>query len=130
MPEQGQTSPDPLRPGYEMAELDRWFATEAVLEDIHAEREAQHAQWGEQDIPMGTHQDFTFVSRYYRALCQRKTQDGDVTYADVLLEEVYEALAETDPQKLRDELIQVAAVAVKMVELIDKHTPTPAPAEG
>ena len=46
------------------------------LRTIHAEREAQHAQWGEQDIPMGTHRDFTFAVRTntYRALCQRKTQ--------------------------------------------------------
>ena len=36
------------------------------------------------------------------------------------MEEIFEALAEEDPMKLKDELIQVAAVAVKMVELINR----------
>jgi hypothetical protein len=40
--------------------------------------------------------------------------------ADVLLEEVFEALAETDPAKARDELVQAVAVGVKMIEGIDR----------
>ena len=111
-----------------MAEVRRWVTTNEALDLVHTEREAQFAQWGEQDIPMGTSPDFTFVANYYRTICQRKTAAGDVTYADVLLEEVYEALAETDPLKLLDELVQVAAVAVQMIEhLRAKQVPTPEP---
>jgi len=45
---------------------------------------------------------------------------GRVSWADILLEEVFEALAEDDPAALRVELIQVAAVAVQWVEAIDR----------
>lgn len=48
--------------------------------------------------------------------------DGTVTWADILLEEVFEALAENDSQRLRDELVQVAAVAVKWIALLDSDT--------
>jgi hypothetical protein len=44
---------------------------------------------------------------------------GSVTWADILLEEVAEALAEDDPTRVREELIQVAAVAVKFIAAID-----------
>ncbi|MEY9934267.1 hypothetical protein ABH926_008932 [Catenulispora sp. GP43] len=39
----------------------------------------------------------------------------------MLLEEVYEALAEVDPAALRAELVQVAAVAAAWVEDIDSR---------
>jgi hypothetical protein len=41
------------------------------------------------------------------------------TWRLVLAEEVAEAFAETDPARLREELIQVAATAVRWVEAID-----------
>lgn len=43
----------------------------------------------------------------------------DDTWADRLLEEVVEALAEKDPANLRAELVQVASLACKWVEAID-----------
>ena len=46
---------------------------------------------------------------------------GKVTYRDILLEEVFEALAESNPARLRVELVQVAAVAVAWVEKIDRQ---------
>jgi len=51
-----------------------------------------------------------------------RVQRGEpATWEMILLEEVWEALAETDPVKLRAELIQVAAVAVAWVEDIDSR---------
>lgn len=40
----------------------------------------------------------------------------------ILAEEVYEAFAETDPARLRHELVQVAAVAAAWVEDIDSRS--------
>lgn len=126
MPEQEQALADDY-----VATLHRWWVTQGVLADVAAERQVQYEQWGDQDIPMGSHPDFKMLEDYHRTLCQRKTRDGDVTYSDVLLEEVYEALAETDPGKMYDELVQVAAVAVKMAELIKRKLPiTTAIAQG
>ena len=61
--------------------------------------------------------------RHYSWLADEiKSQNGDtaVDYSEMLREEVYEALAEADPQRMREELIQVLAVAMKMVEKIDR----------
>lgn len=100
--------------------LERWFRHQGIVDEVFAERERQVEQWGDGMPPLGTHRDFTHLANYYRALCQRKNADGDVTMADVLLEEVFEALAEEDPAKARDELIQVGAVVFKMIEGIDR----------
>lgn len=42
----------------------------------------------------------------------------------ILDEEVAEALAETDPERLRAELVQVAAVAVQWIEALDRRAAT------
>ena len=105
------------------ARIARWSATEDVLADVSNERESQHEQWGDQVLPMGTGPAFAEEAGMYRAICRDAAADGDLTYADILLEEVFEALAEEDPLKAKDELIQVAAVAVKMVELINRQVP-------
>lgn len=46
--------------------------------------------------------------------------EGHGTWADILLEEVAEALAEDEPARVREELVQVAAVAVKFIDAIDR----------
>lgn len=51
--------------------------------------------------------------------CDRAFREGRCTWAHVLDEETAEALAETDPAKLRAELIQVAAVAMHWVANLD-----------
>ena len=43
------------------------------------------------------------------------------TWMDILGEEVLEAVVETDPARQREELIQVLAVGVQMVEAIDRR---------
>lgn len=111
-----------------------------VLREIAEERARQDAKWGEQNHPNGTGEHTTPVAEivrgkgnaivnYHYALglaYQAKTatdqhaKEGTVTYADILLEEVFEALAESDPAALRAELVQVAAVAVAWVEKIDR----------
>lgn len=47
---------------------------------------------------------------------------ADVTWRHIFLEEAFEALAETDPAKLREELIQALAVGVAWIEDIDSRT--------
>jgi len=61
-------------------------------------------------------------SMYAHMAGMQKISNGDTAhdFAGMLLEEIYEALAESDPQKMRAELIQVLAVAMKMVEAIDR----------
>lgn len=44
---------------------------------------------------------------------------GKIAWMDILLEEVFEAGAESNPDRLREELVQVAAVALNWVKAID-----------
>lgn len=114
-----------------MEKMGRWMATEHVLADVHNERAAQFAQWGIQNVPLGTgSEEMRLLADAYRKECQKAAAEGTLTYSHILLEEVFEALAEADLPKLRDELIQVAAVAVAAVEQIDRRATAPEPAEG
>lgn len=92
-----------------------------TVEDIMRERNAQDVQWGQQDHEDGTGVDWDLHRDMAQLNCQQAFADGDQTWTHVLLEEVYEALAEDDPAKLRAELVQVAAVAAAWVEAIDRR---------
>lgn len=100
-------------------------ATTAVLKDVADERRRQDAKWGEQNHPDGTGPDerrwAVEQANAFRDICDTRAQMGVVTFADILLEEVYEALAEADPEKLVTELVQVSAVAVSWVEAIRRR---------
>jgi hypothetical protein len=107
--------------------------TELVARDVAHERQRQNAKWGEQNHPDGTGPDvwplaFAACSTPAADLARsatRVTDDyakaGKVTWLDILREEYHEALAESDPEKLREELIQLAAVAQQWVEAIDRR---------
>lgn len=99
------------------------MSTDKVLLDILHERRRQDTLFPNQSLPDGTSEDES--SLVLRDTCQQATdarsKDGTVTWRDVLREEVYEAFAEVDPAKLRAELVQVAAVAARWVEDIDRR---------
>jgi hypothetical protein len=112
-----------------------WPITAAVLDEVAAERVRQDATWGEQNHPDGTGPEEEILAAwpaaslatYARNNCQRQAEMGIVTWLDILGEEVAEALAESDPARLRTELVQIAAVAVAWAEAIDRRsTTTPA----
>lgn len=95
------------------------------LADIRAERGRQDERWGEQNHPDGTG-DFGRVKEiagHYRILNEVAAERS---WHTILLEEVYEALAEEDTVKLRAELVQVAATAVCWIEALDRRAATEA----
>ena len=109
---------------------------EVVLAEVRKERIAQHEKWGEQNHPDGTSPHlspfpvFDNSLPYYHAEAIRDlfrdatdehSRNGTVTYRDILLEGVFEAMAESDKKKLRAELIRVAAVAVAWCEKLDRE---------
>lgn len=92
-----------------------------VLPEIAAERERQDERWGEQNHPDGTGPGFAIDAKRARHSCNLAASLGLVSYRDILNEEVFEAFAESDPDKLRHELVQVAAVAVAWIEKLDRE---------
>jgi hypothetical protein len=107
-----------------------------VVGEVIAERARQDAKWGEQNYPDGTGPHLlplygtevnldlrtgAELARIFKAKCGGNAPHED-NWRDVLLEEVFEAVAEDDSESLRTELVQVAAVAVAWVESIDRRS--------
>jgi len=144
-------APDPYQARLQRAKnVLRTLQTVGVLApslvDVWEERRRQDAKWGEQNHPDGTGPEAEPLSiapwchttteidpndsarRLAEIFTQRtddrfssSTTDRPGTWADILLEEVFEGLAEEDPARLRVELIQVAAVATQWAEAIDRR---------
>lgn len=95
--------------------------THDVLAEVLLERAAQDARWGEQNHPDGTSVTFCPVAEHAKRRCGRKALAGTLTFADILNEEFWEAMCEKDSPSLREELLQVAAVAVAWIEAIDRR---------
>lgn len=94
-----------------------------VIYQVEDEVENQRSQWGEQNHPDGTGtEEMKYAAAIAKANCASGVRAGDLTWFDILTEEVLEAFAETDPDRIREELIQVAAVAVTWAEAIDRRT--------
>lgn len=91
----------------------RIFRTPGVgdfAEKVDEERIRQLKKWGEQRHKLGTGRpgDREEADRL-RAVCKATEGDGD-NWRDILAEEIGEAFAETDFDKLEEELVQCAAV--------------------
>lgn len=107
-----------------LKELQRIERTADILADIKVERDRQMRKWGEQNHPLGFGEKGSRESaNFARALCDARAKNGTVTWADILSEEYHEARAEGGLEEAREELIQVAAVAVAMVDWIDRGAP-------
>jgi hypothetical protein len=118
------------------AEID----TQRVLSDVAEERHRQRQRYGlNRDLEDGTGPDVRWLAGAGRELDlstaaalegslravyeQHEQRHGRPTWRHLVLEEVAEAFAESDPVRLRAELLQVAALAVSWVETLDARRP-------
>ncbi|MGV9778134.1 NUDIX hydrolase [Streptosporangium sp. NPDC003464] len=92
-----------------------------VLADVAAERVAQDAMWGIQDLADGTGREGAAAAEEAKEDVAAAAREGRLTWRHILQEEVLEAFAETDPDALRTELVQVAAVAAKWAQALDRR---------
>ncbi|WP_433236558.1 NUDIX hydrolase [Streptosporangium sp. CA-135522] len=92
-----------------------------VLADVAAERVAQDAMWGIQDLRDGTGQDRAAAAEEAKRAVSEAAEEGRLTWRHILQEEVLEAFAEEGSDALRTELVQVAAVAVKWAQALDRR---------
>ena len=95
------------------------LAMRTVIEDVEAERYRQDERWGQQDWPDMSPGDY--VAGELLEQDARRDLDQAPTFSAILREEVGEALQEIDPVGLREELVQVTAVAVQWIEAIDRR---------
>jgi hypothetical protein len=54
----------------------------------------------------------------YKNNCNAENEEQ--SWYNILMEEVYESFAETDPGRQQEEMIQVAAVAVQIIEYLNR----------
>ena len=107
--------------------------------DVLAERERQDFKWGEQNHPIvgkTARRGFTIPKKECERLgilgadearerCDRAHRNGEGTYTHIIIEEVAEAIeagvehGEASDES-REEWVQVAAVALAIVECIDR----------
>jgi len=112
-----------------------------VLEEVAQERLRQIDKWGHQNHPDGTGPSIDIIddignfpgdgpeaANGWLTDCARSRTDalakvpGRLTFAHILTEEWAEAMETEHPTDLRQELIQVAAVATSWVEALDRRT--------
>jgi hypothetical protein len=101
-----------------------------IFEEIKAERKRQDEKWGEQNHPMlgverwsitnGVEYPAKDILENQLVLTRNRINDGKHGWFDILLEEICGAFLESDSQKQRAEMIQVAAVAVAIIECLDR----------
>ncbi len=94
--------------------------TADALADVADERLVQVRKWGVQSRPDGTSETYSVHAEAAKLLTDTKAAEGTLTWADILSEEVLEAFSETNHDALREELVQVAAVALSWAEDIDR----------
>lgn len=94
----------------------------SITDEIQDELDRQDARWGEQNHPDGTGlSEDSQIAERAKALNDYFVERDTLTWRDILWEEVAEAFAEKDEDRLREELIQVAAVASNWVKAIDRR---------
>ena len=102
----------------------------SVFGGIRAERSYQDEKWGEQDHPSidgGT--DGTGKAEIYglptewdiKQSLAPLAKRGALTWADIAIEELVEAIEAKDESMRRGELVQLAAVVVAWIENIDRR---------
>ena len=112
-----------------------------ILEELSNERENQDAKWGEQNNPIHwpLGDEEARAAYWARAKEWKRINAARVKWANergaapdrncswdgILLEEVYEALAEGDVAKIRAELVQAGAVIVAMIGSLDRNGVAP-----
>ncbi|WP_423833338.1 hypothetical protein [Streptomyces manipurensis] len=93
----------------------------AFAEELDAERGRQLAKWGDQRHRDGTSIGNASWAQEALAQCQHAADEEALTWGHILYEEFTEVMAETDPARLRAELIQVAAVCAAWVSDLDRR---------
>ena len=94
-----------------------------IVQDVREERGRQDLQFGRQLHPNGTNVKYKPLADSARNATRKADADGQQTWFNIAREEFWESMAETDPKRLRAELIQLIAVGVAWVEAIDEQNP-------
>lgn len=118
----------------------RWQRTQDVLAEVLHERGRQRARYGENDdLENGTGPYVRWLEPLSPAAAKyiehdlrtsyeaHEARHGKPTWRHLVLEEVAEAFQESDPGRLREEVLQVAALCVSWLEKLAGPLPEETP---
>lgn len=92
---------------------------------VEAEMARQHEKWGLQNHPSYTEMAYVeSPADYARAWCEAKAKAGNLSWFDILFEEIFEAMDEAkagNVDALKTELVQCGAVIGSWIESIDRN---------
>lgn len=92
------------------------------LTDVVKEMKRQVQLFGVQHLPPGTGGPFAADQLdHARMMFEQASKNGFLTWMDILREEYCEVIAETEPAKIREELVQCAAVCLSWIRDIDSN---------
>jgi hypothetical protein len=66
------------------------------------------------------HFNFLDLATLAKSVTDRRAKNGTCTWTDIIVEEMFEMLAESDTVRVREEAVQVAAMAMAIIEKIDR----------
>lgn len=101
-----------------------------IIEEILKEKERQVSLWGVQnhnivnyEIPHELRMSYYSLPREEKAKknCNKAAKEGILTWGDIIVEELVEALNAKTPEEMREELIQCCAVLLSMVESLQRN---------
>lgn len=107
-----------------VADYNDFAETSELLAQVADELNEQDIKWGEQNHPFVTFCEpghWQAEADAEKASNDLRAEHGDLDWRGILLEEVYEALAEDDADKACVELIQVAAVCISTIKSIRRN---------
>lgn len=126
-PEEQKPTEDEARPSGSKPSAAVRFREE-VFAAVRAERERQENLWGEQNhpsqggsLPADWRKQYGLNAAKWKSINDERVHYGQLGWDGILLEEVFEALAEEDPEKLRAELVQSMAVILNWLECIERR---------
>ena len=86
-----------------------------VLADVLDELARAEWKFPDQHLPDGTNEFHSVLAEEAKRKTDDAARNGQLMWSDILREEFFEAMAETEWAKLRPELVQVAAMAVRWI---------------
>ena len=96
-------------------------ACQSVLNEVLDDRRFSHSYHNERNFPDGTSE--FYLPEFYKAAknAVQQREQGTLTWRDMMMVTAISATLVTDPEDLRDELVELASLIIEWIEAIDRR---------